>query len=148
MDTLAAWALEHGLWGLGLLAFLAATLLPFSSEVALGAAIRGGMDPVQVVAVCSVGNVLACVVNYGLGRWGRERVQPKLEASWGGRRALAWTDRYGPWSLLGSWLPVVGDPLTIAAGVARVPWPLALGAIAALRIARYIALAAGLAPAA
>ena len=72
-DELIAWSLEHGPVGLALVSFLAATLLPFSSELALGAAITMGTPTAAAVLACSLGNCLACVFNYGIGRWSRER---------------------------------------------------------------------------
>ena len=63
---------SYGVLSLFLLAFLAATILPFSSEAAFAGALYGGMTPLLALVVASFGNVLAIVVNYGLGRWLRE----------------------------------------------------------------------------
>lgn len=101
-------------------AFLAATLVPVSSEVALVGALASGMDPVVAFAAASAGNALGAFSSYGLGRLFAPRVETRLAASRSGRRALAWSQRYGRWSLLLSWAPVVGDPLCLAAGLSRV----------------------------
>jgi membrane protein YqaA with SNARE-associated domain len=57
-------------------------------------------------------------------------------------RAKAWYHRYGRWSLLLSWLPVIGDPLTIVAGVLREPLPVFLLLVAVAKTARYLAVVA------
>jgi membrane protein YqaA with SNARE-associated domain len=137
---LAEWVAIGGGPGLAAAAFLGATLVPASSEVAFVAALRLGLPPEAALGWATAGNVLGCAVNYALGRWGRDRVEPTLRASSAGRAALRWTERLGVPALLLSWLPVVGDPLTLAAGVARVPAPVFLGVTAAVRALRYVAL--------
>lgn len=57
-------------------------------------------------------------------------------------RARRWYQRYGKWSLLFSWVPVVGDPLTIVAGAMREPLPVFLGLVTIAKVGRYLALAA------
>lgn len=131
------WVADFGLWGLFGAAFLGATLVPVSSEVAFVAALAGGVLPVPALLVASAGNALGALTNYALGVLFADRIERRLEGSRAGRRALAWTRRWGRWSLLGSWLPVVGDPLCLAAGLVRVPlWFFALVGIGT-RIARY-----------
>ena len=114
-----------------------ATLVPVSSEVAVVAALRMGMPGWEVFVSASVGNALGASLNYGLGWLFADRVREKLEASRGGRHALGWVERYGKWSLLGSWLPVVGDPLCLAAGLFRVPFTFFVTVGLGTRIARY-----------
>lgn len=104
-------------------AFTSATLLPGSSEAALLALLALGRgEPAALVAVATVGNVLGSLVNWVLGRFFAalrdRRWFPIDEESY--RRAADWYGRYGVWSLLLSWLPVIGDPLTVAAGALRV----------------------------
>lgn len=128
--------------GLFLSAFLAATLLPLSSEAVLAALTAGGgRDVVFLVALATAGNTLGAWVNWALGRYCLE---------WRGRRwfpikaehldkATAWFGRYGLWSLLLAWLPLVGDPLTFAAGVLRVNVWKFLALVATGKAARYVA---------
>lgn len=144
-DSLTAWAIDAGPLGLFLLAFLAATLLPFSSEAGLVGGLAAGIPTASAVVACSLGNCLACLVNYGLGAWGRDSAQRRLEASWAGQKALDLSERYGLLALLGSWLPVVGDPITIVAGVGRVPLAWFVPLVFSLRVGRYV-LIAGLLP--
>jgi membrane protein YqaA with SNARE-associated domain len=137
---------ELGLYaGLFLVAFLAATILPAQSELGLaGLVMSGNHSVVLLVAVASVGNILGAVVNWGLGR-GIERfagrrwfpVTPdRLD------RAAGWYGRFGRWSLLLSWAPIIGDPLTVAAGVLREPLASFLALVAIAKTGRYIAVAA------
>ncbi len=133
----AEWVQAYGEWGLAAAAFVGATLVPISSEVAFVAALRLGLEPVTALIWASVGNTLGCIVNYGLGRWGREAFSERLSASRSGRAATRWLERWGVAALLLSWAPVIGDPLTVAAGVARVRFGMFLVIVAALRVGRY-----------
>ena len=134
-----------GYLGLFFTAFLAATLVPLSSEAVLAALIAAeGFDLALLVVVATLGNTLGAVVNWWLGRyalhWRDRRWFPfsaeQLE------RASDWFNRYGVWTLLLSWLPVVGDPLTFAAGVLGVRFPLFLVLIAIGKGARYLVVGA------
>lgn len=127
-----------------LAALCAATILPMQSEAVLtGLLLAGGSSPAALVAVASAGNVLGSVINWALGR-GISRFQdrkwfpasPEQLA-----RARDFYLRYGRWSLLLSWVPVIGDPLTVMAGVLREKlWVFAL-IVGFAKTARYIALA-------
>jgi membrane protein YqaA with SNARE-associated domain len=103
--------------------FLSATLLPGSSEVVLVALLTGGRgDPLLLGLVATAGNTLGAVINWALGRlcgrFRHHRWYPVTAASHA--RAEAWFARYGIWSLLFSWIPVIGDPLTVVAGGMRI----------------------------
>ena len=131
---------EVGLFGLFLSAFVSATLVPMSSEAVLAALIAAhGWDVVLLVLVATAGNTLGAMVNWALGRfclhWRASRWFPISEANL--EKGSAWFRRFGTWSLLFAWLPVVGDPLTFAAGIARVPFPLFLTLVLAGKLARY-----------
>lgn len=90
----------------------------------------------MVLLFASLGNCLGALTNVGLGRWFADRVEARLA----GHRALGWARRWGGWCLLGSWLPIVGDPLMLAAGLLRLPWhAIALFGLGT-RVARYAAL--------
>ncbi|PAP77377.1 YqaA family protein [Rubrivirga marina] len=134
------WVQAYGAWGLCAAAFVGATLVPVSSEAAFVAAVAAGLAPATALGWASLGNTAGCLANYALGRWAREGVGDRLAGSRSGRAALRWTDRYGTPALLLSWLPVIGDPLTLAAGVGRVPLAWFLPLVAGLRVARYAAL--------
>lgn len=126
-------------------AFVAATIFPAQSEAVLvGLIVTGGYPVWLLVLVASVGNVLGSILNWFLGR-GIERfrdrrwfpVRPqKLE------RYQVWYQRYGKWSLLASWLPIIGDPLTVVAGVMREPLPIFILLVSIAKTVRYAILAA------
>ena len=126
-----------GPFGLFLWSFGAATLLPFSSEAALAAALAAGMDPSIALTAASTGNVLAILFNYGLGFLLYEATHKKLEASKTGRKALVWGHKHGYWALAFSWLPVIGDPITLVAGVMRLNLVWFLVIAGSLRVLRY-----------
>ena len=126
--------------GLFVSAFLAATLLPLSSEAVLAAlTAASGREALFLWLVASLGNTLGALVNWVLGRfclrWRDRRwfpVKPQeLE------KAGNWFRRYGAWSLLFAWLPVVGDPLTFVGGIFRVNLWVFLLLVGAGKAARY-----------
>lgn len=130
--------------GLFLTALAAATLLPMQSEAVLVGLLLADYPPWLLITVASVGNVLGSAVNWLLGR-GIERFRdrdwfPASEAALD--RAQDWYRRYGRWSLLLSWAPVIGDPLTVVAGMLREPFPIFLLLVAVAKIGRYLILAA------
>ncbi len=118
-------------------AFLAATILPFSSEVAFITALTSGMDTSLAMLSASLGNVLAVIVNYLLGFWLYEKMHTKLESSKIGTKALYFGHRYGYVALPLTVLPIIGDPLTIVAGIARLNFMWFLLITALLRVGRY-----------
>lgn len=126
--------------GLFASAFLAATLLPGSSEaVFAGLLAAGHADPGLLLAVATVGNVLGSVVNWLCGRFlaaFRDRrwfpVSPRRYD-----QAIGWYARWGRWSLLFAWLPIVGDPLTVAAGALKAPIGALVVLVAIGKLARY-----------
>lgn len=134
---LTTWVAEYGIWGVGLVSFTGATLVPVSSEVAVFAALRAGLAPWPVFLAASAGNALGASLNYVLGHLFAQRVEYRLNRNSGGRRALQWSQKYGKWSLLGSWLPILGDPLCLAAGLFRISWLFFLAVGIGTRIARY-----------
>lgn len=136
MDQVS-WVAEYGIWGLSVVAFVGATLVPVSSEVAVVAALKMGMPAWEVLLGASIGNALGASFNYLVGWLFAGKIESSLGKSRGGRSALRWMHRYGKWSLLGSWLPVVGDPLCLAAGLFRIRYPFFVVVGIGTRIARY-----------
>lgn len=112
----------HGYPALFLLSFLASTLIPLGSEWLLVTLLLKGRDPVGAVALASLGNYLGACTTYAIGLYGgplliRKVLRIDAEAE---QRADSYYRRYGSWSLLFSWLPVVGDPLCLAGGLLKV----------------------------
>jgi len=139
MITLSAYT------GLFMAALLAATIVPMQSEAVLaGLLLTGDYPAVWLLAVASCGNILGAALNWWLGRF-IERFRhrtwfPVTEHRL--NQAQRWYQRYGKWSLLLSWMPLVGDPLTVAAGVMREPFPVFLLIAGSAKILRYLVLAA------
>lgn len=130
--------------GLFLAAFLSATLLPGSSEAALIAILVTKTAPVwPAIFIATLGNTLGALANWGIGLYGASwRDHPRFPvkpAEFERYRALY--ARYGIWSLLLSWVPVIGDPLTVMAGVAGTPLRVFLPLVAIGKFARYLVVA-------
>lgn len=123
---LSPWMLEfinnYGILALFITSFIAATIVPASSAAILLAALAAGAPPVPALIACSIGNSLGCAANYWIGYLIGKPLIPRLEKSKSGRKAIEYTQKYGIWSLLVSWTPFLGDPLTIAAGIFHIPF--------------------------
>ncbi len=131
----------------GLLAasFLAATVLPLSSEALVMAMAAGGFSYPGILTVATCGNVLGALVNYLAGRWGRRfwagrRLRPPPDAL---LRAERFFGRWGSPVLFFAFAPVIGDPLTVAAGVLRIGLPVFLFWVTLGKALRYALLIAG-----
>jgi len=102
--------------------FLAATIIPFYSEIAVAGALAAGAEPWPLIAVATLGNTLGAVVGWWLGllvlRFRDRRWFPASASEL--ERAQRWFQRFGVWSLLFAWLPIGGDALTVVAGIMRV----------------------------
>jgi membrane protein YqaA with SNARE-associated domain len=126
-------------------AFVAATLLPAQSEALLAyQIISSGKSASLLVVVATAGNVLGSVVNYAIGAgFGRLKQLDWLRPSEASmQRAEAFYQRYGRWSLLLSWVPVIGDPLTLIAGIMKEKFWRFLFIVSIAKLARYVVVAA------
>ncbi len=129
-------------WALFGSALLSSTLFPGGSEALLLYRLHQGDEPVASVLTATAGNVLGSLITYGMGRFGRQAVQRRSQKP--NRhitRAEHWFNRFGRPSLLLAWLPVVGDPLCLVAGVLRVSVVSFLLLVTLGKLARYAALA-------
>ena len=121
--------------------FLAATIFPFSSELTLVGLLKANTySPFLLVSTASLGNILGSIFNWLLGfyllkcinkKWFPFKQNQIDEAS---KRF----SKYGVWSLLFAWIPVIGDPLTLIAGVLRVNFLLFLILVSVGKISRYL----------
>ena len=122
------------------ISFLAATILPFSSELTLaGLMLKSNYDNLLLLIVVSLGNVLGSVINWVLGFYSRNLSTKKwfpfkdeqMEKS------SIWFNKFGRWSLLFAWVPIIGDPLTLAAGLLRVKFIEFLILVTIGKVSRY-----------
>ena len=118
-------------------AFMAATILPFSSEAAFVVALKNDMPPLNAMLAASSGNVLAIVLNYYLGYFLYEKTKTKLLSSKLGNKSYTYGHKYGYWALFLSWLPLIGDPLTLVAGLVRLEFVWFVLIAGSLRVVRY-----------
>lgn len=118
-------------------AFGAATILPFSSEAAFLVALSNNMPPLNAMLFASSGNILAIMFNYYLGYFLYEKSKTKLLASNIGKKSYALGHKYGYSALVLSWLPIIGDPLTIVAGLVRLKFVWFVVIAGLLRVLRY-----------
>ena len=123
------------------ISFLAATILPFSSELTLAGLIAtSDYDNLLLLTVASFGNILGSFVNWALGSYSRNLTTKKwfpfketqIE------RSSKWFRKFGKWSLLFAWVPVVGDPLTLVAGILRVKFIDFIILVAIGKVSRYL----------
>ncbi|MCJ7600262.1 MAG: DedA family protein [Desulfobulbaceae bacterium] len=135
---------DHGLPALFLLSFLASTVIPLGSEWLVVTLILKNFQPEYVVAVATMGNYLGACTTYFVGLWGAVFLIKKVlridEASLAKAEMLY--RRYGSWSLLFSWLPVIGDPLCLVGGALRINFILFSLLVFAGKLARYALIAA------
>jgi membrane protein YqaA with SNARE-associated domain len=123
------------------ISFLAATVLPFSSELTLAGLIStSNYDNLILLVVASFGNVLGSVFNWSLGFYSRnlstKKWFPFKETQI--ERSSKWFSKFGKWSLLFAWLPIVGDPLTFVAGLLRVRFLDFIILVAIGKVSRYL----------
>ena len=124
-----------------IISFLAATILPFSSELTLAGLIASSnYDNLLLLIVASFGNVLGSIVNWALGFYSRnltiKKWFPFKETQI--ERSSKWFKKFGKWSLLFAWVPVVGDPLTLVAGILRVKFIDFIILVGIGKVSRYI----------
>jgi membrane protein YqaA with SNARE-associated domain len=124
-----------------IISFLAATILPFSSELTLaGLMATSSYDNSWLLIIASLGNVLGAVVNWILGFYSRKLSKKKwfpfkdeqIEKS------SKWFSKFGRWSLLFAWVPIIGDPLTLAAGLLRFKFIEFLILVTIGKVSRYL----------
>ena len=131
---------EFGYIGLFLSSFLAATILPLSSEVVLSFLLLNNLNPVLLVSIATIGNVLGAFVNYAIGFWGSIFVIRKVirisENEF--NKAKQRFAKYGVYSLFFAWVPIIGDPLTVVAGVLKVRILIFFILVTSGKLVRYV----------
>ena len=130
--------------GLFLSSFLSATILPGQSEIALTSLIILNNHSLSfLVFIASLGNILGSLFNWFIGckleRFKKKKWFPVTDLQL--KKASNWYHKYGKWTLLLSWVPFVGDPLTIVAGIFRVPIMYFILIVSFAKTMRYIFIA-------
>jgi membrane protein YqaA with SNARE-associated domain len=130
---------NYGYPALFALSFLASTLIPIGSEWLLIALLLQRRDPLAAVIVATAGNYLGACTSYVIGKYGGSYLVEKVLRIDAAARARAERHfaRYGSWSLLFSWLPVVGDPLCLVGGLLNIPFARFSILVAAGKLGRY-----------
>ncbi len=131
---------ELGYAGLFIASFLAATILPLSSELVLSALLVSGLSPTTLVLIATLGNVLGSLLNYMFGYWASLGIVKKWlkysESEF--LRAEQRFKKYGILALLFAWMPIIGDPITVVAGILRVHLIWFLILVTTGKLLRYI----------
>ncbi|RMG92350.1 MAG: DedA family protein [Zetaproteobacteria bacterium] len=130
-------------WGLFFSALISSTLMPGGSEALLLYRLHEGGEPWRLVIIATAGNTLGSIITYGLGRLGNAAAHRRWLRMNEERIAHAerWFARFGQPALLLAWLPVIGDPLCLVAGLLRSPLSMFVLLVAMGKAARYTVLA-------
>ena len=145
MDIIITFLTQYGYWGMLIAAFLAGSVLPFSSEAVIIALMAAGLDPWQLMTYGTIGNVLGSVVNYGVGRRGKmEWIEKYLHVKKKDLdRAHRFLAGHGAWMGFFAFVPILGSAITIALGLMRSNIVITFIAITVGKIVRYLVLIFG-----
>jgi len=122
-------------------AFSASTILPISSEATLYYYLYNGYTPLILLSVAGLGNTLGSIINYYIGKKGvdylleKQKISPKSL-----KKSEEFFDKWGGWSLLLSWMPIIGDPITLFAGVMHYPFIKFVILVAIAKFGRYLSI--------
>lgn len=142
LESLSSFLADYGYLNLFFLSFLAATVLPFGSEALVVALIYQGFNPFNVVIVATLGNYLGSCTTYYLGLKGRPVLEKYLSPS---PEKLEKSERlfkkYGVYVLLFTWVPGIGDAITMVAGLLQLPFKSFSVLVFLGKFGRYFAIA-------
>ncbi|MDD3248287.1 MAG: DedA family protein [Methanosarcina sp.] len=142
LETLSAFIADYGYLNLFILSFLASTVLPFGSEALVIALVYQGFSPFNVVMVATTGNFLGSCTTYYLGLKGRHVLEKYLSPS---PEQLDKSERlfnkYGVFTLLFTWVPGIGDVITMVAGLMQLPFRIFSILVFLGKFGRYFVLA-------
>lgn len=145
MGTLSGLLITWGYWGLLVAAFLAGSVLPFSSEAVMGALQVAGLDPWKLVVFATVGNSLGGMLNYAIGRMGKpEWIEKYLHVKKADlERAEKFMGGHGAWMGCCAIVPVVGDAITVVLGLMRANIFISFASMTVCKFLRYVLLMYG-----
>lgn len=145
MEAIMTFLVSYGYMGMLIAAFLAASILPFSSEAVMVGLQAAGLDPVALIAYGTIGNVLGSMFNYKIGRLGKmEWIEKYLHVK---KEDLDKAHKFmagkGAWMGLLSVIPVIGDVITVALGLMRANVVIVVISVTISKLARYMLLVYG-----
>ena len=145
MATIMEFLLSYGYMGMLVAAFLAASILPFSSEAVMVGLQAAGLDPIFLIVYGTIGNVLGSMFNYTIGRLGKmEWIEKYLHVK---KEDLDKAHRFmagrGAWMGLLSVIPVVGEVITVALGLMRANVVIVVISVTISKLLRYVLLVYG-----
>ena len=145
MEAIMTFLVSYGYMGMLIAAFLAASILPFSSEAVMVGLQAAGLDPVALIAYGTIGNVLGSMFNYTIGRLGKmEWIEKYLHVK---KEVLDKAHKFmagkGAWMGLLSVIPVIGDVITVALGLMRANVVIVVISVTISKLARYMLLVYG-----
>jgi|TARA_B110000914_G_C15063280_1_gene265068 membrane protein YqaA with SNARE-associated domain len=127
------------------ISFLAATIFPLSSELTLASLLStNNYNPLLLIISASSGNILGSIFNYLLGFYLLKHFQKKWFPFKAKHisSATKWFNKFGVWSLLLSWVPIIGDPITFVAGIFKINFYIFVILVSLGKILRYLVLIA------
>jgi len=114
---------NSGLWGLFISAFISSTILPGGSEAVLAYMVVEETDSViNLVSIATIGNTLGALTTWFLGMIANKKMPLESLLTSDKKKSLAFVKKWGLWTLLFSWLPIIGDGLCFAGGWLKLPW--------------------------
>lgn len=145
MDAIVDFLINWGYWGMLVSAFLAGSILPFSSEAVMLGLLAAGLQPWPLVVYGTIGNVAGSLMNYGIGRLGKLYwIEHYLHVSkYSLERAERFMGGRGAWMGFFSFIPVIGDAITIMLGLMRANMVISVISISIGKMLRYVFLVYG-----
>ncbi len=145
MDVLISLLMSYGYWGMLVIAFIAGSFFPFSSEAVMTGFLAAGLDRWLLIIYATIGNVSGGMFNYFVGRQGKvEWIEKYLHVKQKDLdRAMKFMSGHGAWMGFFAFVPVLGSAITIALGLMRANIPISLTSMALGKFLRYVALAYG-----
>ncbi|GFO95908.1 hypothetical protein ig2599ANME_0090 [groundwater metagenome] len=142
LESLEGVLLNYCYPGLFIASFLASTILPFGSEGVVVLLVSKGFNAMAVVMVASTGNFLGACTSYYLGFMGRGYIEKYLRIEQKGlEKAEKYFSKYGSYILLFTWVPLIGDAITVTGGLLRLKFTIFAILIFAGKFLRYLAVA-------
>lgn len=142
LESLSLFIVHYGYLNLFVMSFLASTFLPIGSEALVVALISQGLRPFTVITVATLGNCLGASTTYYIGLKGRSVLEKYLSPS---HEKLDKSERlfkrYGVYTLLFTWVPGIGDAITMVAGLMQLPFRFFLVPVFLGKFGHYFALA-------